>query len=733
MIVSASTLSAAVFVFFGLIRASSAQDESPGTAGSMEVAGRPVARILEQLGAALERGVAGERLAEYFSHFDRVDRDGDGRHSQTEYVDNAGYLTPQARRGIFNAADGDRDGFVTKAEYVLNRIITDEAKALVQSMDDDRDGLVRREEFIEHAAEKLSGAGPACQVFDALDTDGNGVIPIPEYLRVWGKWARAGRKPAEERIAARQSEPARAGVPARRFNVLFLAVDDLRPELGCYGHRLAKTPVIDRLAGDGVRFDRAYCQEAICSPSRASLMTGMRPDSLGVVDNVTYFRDTTPDVVTLPQHFRSHGYETVYVGKIYHGGMVDKEKSWSRAARFGKRYQPPAMRGYQLPKSREIIRRNTEQLTAKYGDVARRGLIQGPVTERADVPDNAYQDGITADAAVLTLRELKGKPFFLAAGFLKPHLPFIAPKKYWDLYDPAEIRLADNPFKPEGAPSIGLHASFELRTRHGVPKAGPIDDELARHLLHAYLACASYVDAQIGKILDELDRLGLRESTIIMLWGDHGWHSGEYGIWGKATNYEVGTRVPLIVCPPGGRAEPAASDALVELVDMYPTLCEMAGLPLPAHLEGRSFAPLIDDPDRPWKKAAFSQFPCPALREWAALPLSEGMRETFFGPLIDEVETQLARESPRYSRALYENHVMGYTMRTDRYRLVLWVDVRNPREKPIAAELYDHLADPRENVNLAGKPEYAQRVRELTARTWAGWREALPDRQTVLP
>ncbi len=511
-----------------------------------------------------------------------------------------------------------------------------------------------------------------------------------------------------------------------RSNVLFLAVDDLRPELSCYGHRLAKTPNIDRLAARGVRFDRAYCQQAICGPSRASLMTGMRPDSLGVTENVTYFREVKPTVVTLPQHFRSHGYETVYIGKIFHGRMIDEEKSWSRKARYGEFYKPRAMNGYQLPDSREIIRRNREMLTAKYGEIAKQGLIQGPATECADVPDHAYQDGITADAARLTLRELRGSPFFLAVGFVKPHLPFIAPKKYWDLYDPAEIELADNPIKPRNAPSIGLHASFELRTRDGVPKYGPIDDKVARHLLHAYLACVSYVDAQIGKILDELDRLDLADSTVIMLWGDHGWHLGEYGIWGKATNYEIGTRVPLICCPAGGRDEAAASGGLVELVDMYPTLCELAGLPLPDHLQGCSFAPLIDAPERPWKKAAFSQFPCPALREWAAMPLSVGMRETFFGPLIEEVEGQLAQESPRYSRQLYENHVMGYTMRTNRYRLVCWVDDRDRQAQPIAVELYDHQEDPGERVNVAGDADKANLVQSLTEQMWSGWKKALP-------
>lgn len=226
--------------------------------------------------------------------------------------------------------------------------------------------------------------------------------------------------------------------------------------------------------------------------------------------------------------------------------------------------------------------------------------------------------------------------------------------------------------------------------------------------------------------VDELDRLGLSRSTVIMLWGDHGWHLGEYGIWGKATNYEVATRVPLIVCPPGGRSQPATSGALVELLDMYPTLCEMAGLPAPPHLEGRSFAPLIEDPALPGKEAALSQFPCPALCEWAAMPLSQSMRETWFGPLIGQVEAQLAKESPRFSRELYENHVMGYALRTDRYRLVVWVDSRNRFAEPIAVELYDHRTDPGETINRAEEPCSQQIVRALTAELHTLWKAATP-------
>jgi len=512
---------------------------------------------------------------------------------------------------------------------------------------------------------------------------------------------------------------------ADRPNVLFIAVDDLRPELGCYGNRLVRSPNIDRLAAQGVLFRRAYCQQAICSPSRASLLTGMRPDSLRVTDNVTYFRHTRPDVVTLPQYFRQYGYETVYAGKIFHGRMVDKENSWSRPATFpprDKRFPPGS---YQLPASRAIVEQQAKKMVAKYGrDIVGTGLIQGPVTEAADVPDHAYRDGRVAAAAVLTLRELKDRPFFLAVGFYKPHLPFVAPKKYWDLYDPADIRLTTVRRKPAYAPSIGLHASFELRTRFGVPKYGPIDDELARHLIHGYLACTSYVDAQVGKVLDELERLGLRKKTIIVLWGDHGWHLGEYGIWGKATNYEIATRVPLIVSPAGGRAEPAVCYRLVELLDIYPTLCEMAGLPVPPHVEGRSFARLVDDPTSPGKPWVLSQFPCPALREWAALPLSAEMRQTWFGPLIRDIEKRLAAESPHYSREFYEKHVMGYALRNNRFRMVLWVNVRDRFGPPLAVELYDHRTDPQETINVAGKAEYEETIGQLKDQLYDYWRKS---------
>jgi iduronate 2-sulfatase len=518
--------------------------------------------------------------------------------------------------------------------------------------------------------------------------------------------------------------------PKSKRNVLFIAIDDLRPELGCYGEKLVQSPNIDRLAREGVRFNRAYCQEAICGPSRASLLTGMRPDNNGVVENDTFFRDTVPDVTTLPGHFANHGYTTVGIGKVYHDRQEDAA-SWTRACVSPPRPKPRPMMGYQLPEPRDYLKRKPEEVRAQYGEQFVYSLGSGPAWEAADVADNMYEDGYYADQAVATLQEVRDESFFLAVGFRKPHLPFNAPRKYFDLYDPSEIELANNPFAPKDAPAMGLHASFELRTRQGIPKKGDISDEDARKLIHAYMACVSYVDAQLGRLLDELDALGLRENTIIMLWGDNGWHLGEHGIWGKATNYEVATRVPLIVSAPDQRGRNVATDALVELVDMYPTLSELTGLPLPSHLDGHSFAPLLDAPGRAWKKAAFSQFPCPALREWAANPLSNEMRSTFFGPFIDKIEKRLEEENPsRYDKELYENHLMGYTMRIEDYRLVLWVDYRDPESDAYGVELYDLKKDPEENVNVAGLEQYAERVVQMTAQLRRGWKSALPERAT---
>lgn len=495
---------------------------------------------------------------------------------------------------------------------------------------------------------------------------------------------------------------------ADKPNVLFIAIDDLRPELGCYGNKEVKTPHLDQLASTGLRFDRAYTQYAICGPSRACIMTGLRPDTLKIDEIDTFFRNTVPEVVTLPQHFKANGYAALYVGKVFHSGQTDDALSWSRPIQV-----PGKGQEYKLPESLAIMKQRKEEAEAKYGANAQlQGMSAGPAWECADVPDNQYPDGRTADAAIATLRELKGTPFFLGIGFLKPHLPFVAPKKYFDLYDPSKLTLTDAPNPPKDAPTIARHSSFELRTRTLVPTTGPIDEPTHRQLLRAYYACTSFVDAQIGRVLAELDALGLRDNTIIVVWGDHGWHLGEYGIWGKATNYEVATRVPLIVSAPKMPASGKGSRALVEFVDVYPTLCELAGLPLPSHLEGKSFAPLLNNPDQTWKPAAFSQFPSPALREWAARPLSPAMRGTFFGPVIAYVEAKLQQEhGSRYDTQLFNQHLMGYSIRTDRHRYTAWLDRRSLTSEPIAEELYDHDTDPRETANVAkAHPQLTQQL-----------------------
>lgn len=514
--------------------------------------------------------------------------------------------------------------------------------------------------------------------------------------------------------------------PKSKPNILFIAIDDLRTELGCYGSEIAVTPNMDKLAADGLMFNRAYCQQAICSPSRASLMTGARPETINIIENYTYFRDINPDVITLPQHFIANGYEAVHQGKVYHGKFTDDEKSWSRKPA---KVDLPKPVGYATPENQEIARENKAAMVEKYGEAAKYGLGMGPAYECADVPDPTYIDGYTAEVAIATLKELvqnPDKPFFLGYGFHHPHLNWVTPKKYWDLYNPEEIPMAEYTDAPVDGATMGLHASFELRVRHGIPKSGPIEGELARTLKHAYLASVSYVDAQIGKMIDALKETGVMENTIIILWSDHGWHLGDLGIWGKATNYEIAARVPMIIWTPDMPEETRGrkSDALVELIDMYPTLCDLAGIDKPDHLEGHSIAPLLEDPDREWKKAAFTQFPNPALREWAANPLSPGMRETYFGPLIKEVEERIiAQQGEKWDRELFEQHLMGYAMRTERYRLVLWKDRRHPEAEQLYSELYDLSTDPIEMVNLAaGEPEL---VAELTEQFNAGWQGSL--------
>jgi sialidase-1 len=402
-------------------------------------------------------------------------------------------------------------------------------------------------------------------------------------------------------------------------NVLFIAIDDLRAELGCYGANHIISPNIDALAASGVRFDRAYCQQAICGPSRASVLTGLRPDSARVHGNHTHFRDHYPDIVTLPQHFKNNGYHTRAMGKIYHGVFPEGSSktvadtfgdppSWSVPAfRPGPRYYYTEEG---ISAAKEIFQKIYKPTKPGPDDWTKK-LVFGPATEAPDVSDSTLYDGQVADRAVASLKELSNKPdepFFLAVGFIKPHSPYIAPKKYWDLYDPAKIDIVGQTSFPEGAPKIALHGSGELRRYTDQVKSGPITDEAQRRVKHAYYACISYADAQIGRVLAALDEHGLSDNTIVVLWGDHGYHLGEQNLWGKTTNFELDTRVPLIVRAPDRRGSGQTSAALVELVDLFPSLVDLCGLTAPHELEGTSFVPLLDAPRMPWKKGAFSQF-----------------------------------------------------------------------------------------------------------------------------
>ena len=400
-------------------------------------------------------------------------------------------------------------------------------------------------------------------------------------------------------------------------NVLFIAIDDLRPELHCYGATHIHSPNIDALAASGRRFERAYCQQAVCNPSRTSLMVGMRPDSIGITGNHAHFRSKHPNVVTLPQHFKNNGYYSAAIGKIYHGvfpegssntkwdTMGDPE-SWSvPAIRFGPRYYYTEQG---IAEAKESFRQVYKPIEPARDDWTRK-LVFGLSTEAPDVPDNVLYDGKVADAAVAALKAAVSneEPFFLAVGFIKPHSPYIAPKKYFDLYE--NVKLATRTKFPIDAPSLAGHASGELRRYTDQPRSGKIPADKQRRVRQAYFACVSYIDSQVGGVLDELERSGLSENTIVVLFGDHGYHLGDQGLWGKTTNFELDARVPLIVRTPEMKASGTASSSLVELVDLYPTLAELAGLPQPDHLEGNSFAPILEDPAQVTKACAISQYP----------------------------------------------------------------------------------------------------------------------------
>lgn len=419
-------------------------------------------------------------------------------------------------------------------------------------------------------------------------------------------------------------------------NVLFIAVDDLRTELGCYGHPLVKSPNIDQLASESMRFNRAYCQIAVCGPSRLSLMTGVHPDTIGVygMQEQGEWRDTRKGFVSLPQQFRKYGWMAVGYGKVYDVRLgVDVGYSWDAYDQGRKPHFVIPAHMDQFWKSRKSK------------------IVHMPVVECADVPDKTYTGGHITDMAVEFLEQHDmSKPLFLAVGFEKPHLPFVAPKKYWDLYKRADIRL------PEIRQPLRGFSKYTLSNYKEIldyDVTDPNHDETARRLMHGYYACVSYVDAQVGRLIAALKDKGIYDNTLIVLWGDHGWKLGEYGAWGKLTNLEVDARVPLIIKLPG--FSPKVTDSLVEFTDVLPTLCEAAGLPVPATAEGYSLIPVLRDSTASVRDFALTQYP-------------RGVR------------------------------IMGYSIRTDRWRYTEWQDVRN--RTVLARELYNLFDEIIETENV---------------------------------
>ena len=487
--------------------------------------------------------------------------------------------------------------------------------------------------------------------------------------------------------------------------MLFIAVDDFRPLLGCYGDRNIQTPNIDRLAARGTVFGRAYCQAPQCAPSRTSLLTGLRPGTSGVYSARNVFdRSRHSDMVTLPEQFKKHGYHTQRFGKIFHGEWDDPD-SWSVPSSPGR---PREM--WETVDEKATARVPWEQRTRIPTLIRPRTdcvAIQDP-----DVPDQTLYAGRMTSQAIQAMTQIKDGPFFLSVGYRRPHLPLVAPRKYFDLYPTSTIVLPVDRQPPLRVPLWSIYntvtywhpnarevwrtdvdipkypatldqaldfAGWELRSYQGIPGSGRLSDSLQKKVWQAYMACISYVDTQVGRLLEALHANGLSDNTIIVLWSDHGWHLGEHGTWAKMTLFEWANRIPLVLAAPELFSS-RCIDSLVELIDVYPTLCELAGLPSPNHVEGTSLVPLLRNPDRSWKTAAFSEFP-------------------------------------------RHGHSLGRSIRTDYYRYTEWVE---PGGTVLGRELYDHRIDPHELVNLADSPHETATVGQLSGQLQAGWRSALP-------
>ena len=436
------------------------------------------------------------------------------------------------------------------------------------------------------------------------------------------------------------------------MNVLFIAVDDLRPELSCYGQSMIKSPNIDKLASQGTLFENAYCNVPVCGASRASLLTGLRPLRDRFVDYDARIDKAAPKAKTIASHFQKNGYTTLSIGKISHF-PDDRKEDYSK---------DPWRPDYHSGASNWRNYNSEENL--KIADEQPNGA--GLPYDAADVPDNEYFDGMTAERAISELKQLKssGKPFYMGLGFLKPHLPFTAPQKYWDLYEEDKVNLPYNYFKPEDAPNAAMHSFGELRSYYGIPESGPVSDEMAKKLIHGYYACVSYTDAQIGKVLTALDEMGLAENTVVVLWGDHGWQLGEHALWCKHSNFKTSLKVPLMVRAPGKKAGQRAS-GMVELMDLFPTLCELTGTKTPKKLHGQSFVPLLDNPNGKGKDQIFCQW----------------------------------------------KH--GATILTDQFA---YTEYSNDSGNVYGKMLYDHKKDPDENKNVIDYSEYGDVVSDLSER-----------------
>jgi len=488
-------------------------------------------------------------------------------------------------------------------------------------------------------------------------------------------------------------------------NILFIAVDDLKPELGAYGNKLVKTPNIDRLAKMSTVFLNNYCQQAVCGPTRASLMTGMRPDYTKIWDLKTQMRDMNPNILTLPQYLITQGYNTVGTGKIYHPSSSIKKidpVSWSmpylepEESDYANNLGKPANGQYQKPENKAIFAVKKERVQ-RDNDDEEPTTIKGPSSENYDVPDNAYDDGVIALMAKNKLIEFSknSKPYFMAVGFRKPHLPFVAPKKYWDLYNRADMPLATFTEHAKDAPEVAYHKSGELRNYIDIPAFATfnqpgnhvyIKEEKQKELIHGYYAAVSYMDAQVGILLNTLDSLGTLNNTIIVLWGDHGWHLGDHDLWEKHTNMEQATRAPLIVAAPGMKA--GKSNSLSEHLDIFPTICDLAGLNVPAQLQGKSLKPIMQNNSSAVKDFSVSQYPRKLSKE----------------------DTQKA--------GFDSNKIMGYSLRTSKYRFTIWMndftsDQPFDAKKIFASEMYDYNADPLEKVNVYTSNNYKEAAKEM--------------------